>query len=73
MRLAKHLAHAGVASRRAAERLIFDGRVTVGGKLVKDPATDVDGSLPIPVDGRPVGAAEHDRADYLLNKPAGVV
>ncbi len=73
MRLAKHLAHAGVASRRAAERLIFDGRVTVAGRTVTDPATDVDGSQPITVDGRPVGAAEHDRAVYILNKPAGVV
>ena len=44
MRLAKHLAHAGVASRRAAEQLIFDGRVTVGGEVVRDPARDVDGS-----------------------------
>ena len=73
MRLAKHLAHAGVASRRAAERLIFDGRVAVAGRTVTDPATDVDGSQPITVDGRPVGAAEHDRAVYILNKPAGVV
>ena len=73
MRLAKHLAHAGVASRRAAEQLIFDGRVTVAGKVVRDPARDVDGSQPIAVDGRPVGAAEHDRAVYILNKPHGVV
>ena len=73
MRLAKHLAHAGVASRRAAERLIFDGRVTVGGRVVRDPARDVDGSEAIALDGRPVGAAQHERAVYILNKPAGVV
>ena len=73
MRLAKHLAHAGVASRRAAEQLIFDGRVTVGGKVVTDPATDVDGSEPITVDGRPVGGTEQERAVYILNKPPGVV
>jgi 23S rRNA pseudouridine2605 synthase len=73
MRLAKHLAHAGVASRRAAEQLIFDGRVTVGGKVVKDPATDVDGSKPITVDGRPVGGTGQERAVYILNKPPGVV
>ena len=42
MRLAKYLAHAGVASRRAAERLIAEGRVTVGGESVTDPARDVD-------------------------------
>jgi 23S rRNA pseudouridine2605 synthase len=40
---------------------------------VRDPARDVDGSQPIKVDGRPVGAAEHERAVYILNKPAGVV
>jgi 23S rRNA pseudouridine2605 synthase len=73
MRLAKHLAHAGVASRRAAEQLIFDGRVTVAGKVVRDPATDVDGSQPITVDGRPVGGTQQERAVYVLNKPAGVV
>jgi 23S rRNA pseudouridine2605 synthase len=73
MRLAKHLAHAGVASRRAAEQLIFHGRVTVGGKVVTDPATDVDASKPITVDGRPVGGTEQERAVYILNKPPGVV
>lgn len=73
MRLAKHLAHAGVASRRAAEQLIFHGHVTVGGKVVTDPATDVDGSKPITVDGRPVGATQQERAVYILNKPPGVV
>ena len=73
MRLAKHLAHAGVASRRAAEQLIFHGHVTVGGKVVTDPATDVDGSKPITVDGRPVGGTEQERAVYILNKPPGVV
>jgi 23S rRNA pseudouridine2605 synthase len=73
MRLAKHLAHAGVASRRAAEKLIFDGRVTVGGRVVRDPARDVDGSEAIAVDGRPVGGPAGERAVYILNKPAGVV
>ncbi len=73
MRLAKHLAHAGVASRRAAEQLIFHGHVTVGGRVVTDPATDVDGSKPITVDGRPVGGAGQERAVYILNKPPGVV
>ncbi len=42
MRLAKYLAHAGVASRRAAETMIAEGRVTVAGQIVLDPARDVD-------------------------------
>ncbi len=37
MRLAKYLAHAGVASRRAAEKLIASGRVSVDGDVVRDP------------------------------------
>ena len=46
MRLAKHLAHAGVASRRAAETLIVAGRVRVDGELVRDPARDVGRARP---------------------------
>jgi 23S rRNA pseudouridine2605 synthase len=71
MRLAKYLAHAGVASRRAAERLIADGRVTVGGQTVTDPARDVDESGDVRFDGRPVGP--ESREVFALNKPAGVV
>src|SRR3954471_5808530 len=73
MRLAKHLAHAGVASRRAAEALIADGRVRVGGEVVTDPARDVDGSQAITVDGRRVAAAPARRVVYAVHKPAGVV
>jgi 23S rRNA pseudouridine2605 synthase len=73
MRLAKHLAHAGVASRRAAEQLIFDGRVTVGGQVVRDPARDVDGSVPVSVDGKPVRVSAGQKAVYAVHKPRGVV
>ena len=52
MRLAKYLAHAGVASRRAAERLVAEGRVTVAGEVVTDPARDVDESSGVAMDGR---------------------
>lgn len=71
MRLAKYLAHAGVASRRAAEGLVADGRVTVGGAPVTDPARDVDEGSGVAVDGQPV--APEPREVHLLNKPAGVV
>jgi 23S rRNA pseudouridine2605 synthase len=73
MRLAKYLAHAGVASRRGSEVLIADGRVTVDGVLITDPARDVDDSKVVKVDGRRVKTAGHERIVYLVNKPANVV
>jgi 23S rRNA pseudouridine2605 synthase len=71
VRLAKYLAHAGVASRRASETLIAAGRVTVDGATTTDPATDVDDSSEITVDGAPI--APETRVVYMLNKPKGVV
>jgi 23S rRNA pseudouridine2605 synthase len=73
VRLGKYLAHSGVASRRAAEKLVFDGRVTVDGVLCKDPARDVTDARDVRVDGRAVTAAGHPKLVYLLHKPAGVV
>jgi 23S rRNA pseudouridine2605 synthase len=72
MRLAKYLAHAGIASRRAAEKLIADGRVTVEGQKVTDPARAVDADSAVNVDGRPIDGAE-PRVIYAVNKPVGVV
>jgi 23S rRNA pseudouridine2605 synthase len=72
MRLAKHLAHAGVASRRAAEGLIAAGRVTVDGETVTDPARDVSGAEAITVDGVAVGGPPR-HVVYAVHKPAGVV
>jgi 23S rRNA pseudouridine2605 synthase len=72
MRLAKHLAHAGVASRRASEALVAEGRVTVDGTVVTDPARDVSGEEAIAVDGEAV-RAPGVRVVYALHKPAGVV
>lgn len=73
MRLAKFLAGQGVASRRAAEEIVRAGRVTVAGKLVTDPACDVDGSEPVALDGQPLTLREEPRVVYAVNKPAGVV
>lgn len=72
MRLAKYLAHAGVASRRAAEQLIAAGRVSVHEEVVRDPARDVDDSSAVAVDGRPLAGAE-PRVLYALHKPVGVL
>jgi 23S rRNA pseudouridine2605 synthase len=73
MRLAKHLAQAGVASRRAAETMVQEGRVTVEGEVVRDPARDVSGDEAIALDGEPLPAAPARRVVYALHKPAGVV
>lgn len=73
MRLAKYLAHAGVASRRAAERLIEQGRVTVDGEPVRDPARDVDETRKVTVDGAAISGASAQHAVFALHKPAGVV
>ncbi len=71
MRLAKYLAHGGVASRRKAEEIIAKGLVTVGGEVVTDPARDVDDGVDVRVNGAPV-AAEATEV-WALNKPADVV
>jgi 23S rRNA pseudouridine2605 synthase len=73
MRLAKFLATAGVASRRAAEEIVRDGRVTVDGQVVIDPAFGVD-QQQVAVDGRPIELPTvGELVVYAVNKPAGVV
>ena len=71
MRLNRFLAHAGVASRRGAETLIAQGRVTIAGTVVRDPARDVDETSGVAVDGEPV--APEPLEVHMLNKPSGVV
>jgi 23S rRNA pseudouridine2605 synthase len=71
MRLAKYLAHGGVASRRKAEEIIAKGLVTVGGEVVTDPARDVGDGDDVRVNGEPVDAEA--REVWAVNKPAGVV
>jgi 23S rRNA pseudouridine2605 synthase len=73
VRLGKYLAHAGVASRRGAEQLVFAGRVSVGGEVVRDPARDVDDASGVAVDGTALAISSGPRRVYVLNKPEGVV
>lgn len=71
MRLQKFLARAGVASRRASETLITDGRVSVNGETVTELGTKVNPALDeVAVDGAPV-ALSQERVTIMLNKPAG--
>jgi 23S rRNA pseudouridine2605 synthase len=73
MRLAKYLAHAGVASRRAAEQIVRSGRVAVGGETVLDPARSVSTGDAVTLDGAPLAAPAAERVVYALNKPEGVI
>ncbi|EPR30398.1 pseudouridine synthase Rsu [Alkalidesulfovibrio alkalitolerans DSM 16529] len=74
LRLNKALAQAGVCSRRAADDLIFAGRVTVNGETVTEPGRRVDpGTDRVAVDGRPLAAPPPRHVYVLLHKPVGVV
>ena len=72
VRLQVYLAHAGVASRRACEKIIAEGRVSVSGTLVTDMGSKVCASDTVLLDGKPVQPEARKRY-VLLNKPAGFV
>ena len=72
-RLQKVLAHAGVASRRACEQLIADGRVSVDGITVTEPGVRVDPlAQEIRLDGSRI-LTNPELITLMLHKPAGVV
>jgi 23S rRNA pseudouridine2605 synthase len=72
-RLQKVIAAAGVASRRAAEEMIAEGRVSVDGKIVRVQGMRVDpASTRIEVDGERINV-DPRHVYFVLNKPAGVV
>jgi pseudouridine synthase len=71
-RIQKILSQAGVASRRASEHLMLEGRVTVNGATVRELGTKADPRDDIRVDGRRVKVVDEHRY-LLLNKPRGYV
>ncbi len=72
MRLQKFLAHAGVASRRAAEELIVRGRVRVNGKVMKELGTSVGDRDRIEVDGELIELAQ-EFTYLVMHKPPSVM
>ncbi len=71
VRLQKFLARAGVASRRASEKLIEAGRISVNGQVVTELGTKVDPEADeVRLDGAPVRKAAK-AVTLMLNKPAG--
>jgi len=71
-RIAKVLARVGVASRRDAEKMITDGRVSVNGRKLNTPAFNVTDKDHISVDGKPIGEADPPRL-WRYYKAAGLV
>ncbi len=72
MRLQKIIAEAGIASRRKAEELIKEGRVTVNGVVVDTMGYDADPTDKVCVDGEEIKEKEK-KVYYMLNKPKGYV
>jgi pseudouridine synthase len=71
--LARALSKFGVCSRKEAERWIADGRVAVGGHVVRDPSFRLQPrTARVPVDGRPVGEGG-DRLVLAFHKPKGLI
>lgn len=72
-RLSKTLQAAGVASRRAAEQMIFEGRCQVNGQVVLLPQTLVDHTLDvITIDNKEIKKPEK-KFYFLLHKPEGMI
>lgn len=71
-RLAKFMARSGVCSRRDAEVMIKQKRVTVDGEVIETPAFNVEGTENILLDGEKLPAAEQTRL-WLYHKPAGLL
>jgi len=72
-RLQKILSRAGVSSRRAAEKMIAEGRISVNGTVVVEPGTKADpGRDEIRLDGRLI-SLETERIYLMLHKPKGYV
>ena len=72
MRLNKYIAQAGIASRRSADELTREGKVTINGAVMKQPGYDVQEGDIVCVNGQRVGGSEK-LCYYALNKPAGYV
>jgi len=71
-RIAKVIARAGVCSRRDAEKMIAEGRVTIDGAKVTQPGTRVATGNVVAVDGKPLAEPERARL-WRYHKPTGLV
>ena len=72
VRLQKYIASCGVASRRAAEKLIEEGRVSVNGQIVTEQGVKVTPKDKVMLDGKPI-KPEGKKVYIMLNKPEGYI
>lgn len=74
VRINKFLAMCGVASRRAADQMVLEGRVTVNGQLIVEPGSRVDPRKDeVIVDGKRMAEPESKKVYILFNKPRNVI
>lgn len=71
-RIAKVLSRAGLASRRDAEEMVTQGRVSVNGRVINSPALDITSNDVVTVDGKPLPERERTRL-FLYHKPRGLM
>jgi len=69
-RIAKVIARAGIASRRDAEVIIAEGRVTVNGQVIESAALNVTDEDRVAVDGVPLAPPERARCGCIISPPA---
>ena len=71
-RIAKIIAGSGLCSRRMAEKLILDGKVSVNGNVISSPALNVSDDDCILVDGKPLNQKKETKL-YIYHKPVGLI
>lgn len=73
IRLQKFLAYAGIASRRASEKLILDGRVQVNGRVVRELGIKIDSDVDeVKLDGK-ICHIKNRYIYIIMNKPKGII
>ena len=72
LRVAKYIAQSGIASRRQAEKMIYDKRVEVNGDIIESPALNINKSSIVKVDGEEIFKQKKLRV-WILFKPNGII
>lgn len=73
MRIAKAISNAGICSRRAAETMILDGKVSVNGNIISSPALNVSQEDEIYVEGKKLPTSTPALRIWLYHKPPGLI